>query len=375
MPSLPQTDSRGLSRPTPSSLVRELRLFAAEWVRLNALDVLVILLIGGISFGIYLVPMISVRTFPITFNGSGDIIYPEWAYPYRGWILPSWLAGLLSIAGPILVYILAQFRVKSAWDASNAIMGTVWAVTLGCLFQVTIKQLIGGFRPYFLDVCMPDVSLAKTHNKTGLNGVGFQQVMYTTEICTQPSRSMLKNAVTSFPSGHSTAAFSGFIFLFLWLNAKLKVWADHKPAFWKLALTMAPMLSAVMIACSLTIDAAHNWYDIVGGSTIGTVMAVASYRSTYAAVLDWRFNHLPLQEKESFMYDAEEGSDIPAQTFTRSARWGESRRRLDEQYESASTSAFFAHHPGRLPQSDAEDNTSTEGSRPKQRYIVGDQAV
>lgn len=319
--------------------------------------------------------MISVRTFPITFNGSGDIIYPEWAYPYRGWILPSWLAGLLSIAGPILVYILAQFRVKSAWDASNAIMGTMWAVMLGCLFQVTIKQLIGGFRPYFLDVCMPDVSLAKTHNKTGLNGVGFQQVMYTTEICTQPSRSMLKNAVTSFPSGHSTAAFSGFIFLFLWLNAKLKVWADHKPAFWKLALTMAPVLSAVMIACSLTIDAAHNWYDIVGGSTIGTVMAVASYRSTYAAILDWRFNHLPLQEKESFKYDAEEGSDIPAQTFTRSARWGESRRRLDEQYESASTSAFFAHHPGRLPQSDAEDNTSAEGSRPKQRYIVGDQAV
>ncbi|KAK2594184.1 hypothetical protein QQS21_008123 [Conoideocrella luteorostrata] len=323
---------------------------------------------------IFKAPTAVVRTFPITFSGSGDIIYPELAYPYRGWIVPSWLAGLVSIAGPILTYTLAQIRVKSVWDASNAIMGTLWAVSLGSLFQVTIKQFIGGFRPYFLEVCMPDISLAETHNSTGLNAAGFQKVMYTTEICTQPSRSLLKDAVTSFPSGHSTVAFSGFIFLFLWLNAKLKVWADHKPALWKLALTTTPLLSAVLIACSLTIDAAHNWYDIVGGSIIGLVMAISSYRCTYAAVLDWRYNHLPLKEKESFKYGAAEASGIATQTFARSAGWGTRRPWLDGQNESVSSSASIAPDPGGLQRGNIS-SSSTVGNRLKERPIVGDEAV
>lgn len=308
-------------------------------------------------------PFHVVRTFPITFTVSGDIIFPEWAYPHRGWILPSWLSGLMSILAPILVYLLAQIRIKSAWDASNAIMGTIWSVALATLFQVSIKQLIGGFRPYFLDVCQPDISLAKTHNKTGLNAVGFQQVMYTTEICTQTDAKILKDAVTSFPSGHATAGFAGLFFLFLWLNAKLKVWADHKPALWKLTVTMIPMLSAVLIAGSLTIDAAHNWYDIVGGSTIGIFTAIASYRSTYAAVLDWRFNHVPLQEKEAFGYGSEEGSDGGLQTFTRSVGWGSGRDCLNEGGEGMGSDFREHHHPGRVRRGDVE------AGRPKRRGI------
>lgn len=228
------------------------------------------------------------------------------------------------------VYMIAQIRIKSAWDASNAIMGTSWACLLGSLFQVIIKQLIGGFRPYFLDICKPDISRAKSHNETGLNGVGFQNIMYTIEICTQKDPFMIKNAITSFPSGHSTAAFAGFGFLFLWMNAKLKVWSDHKPAFWKLGLTILPLLGAVVIACSLTIDAAHNWYDIVGGCAIGTVMALASYRTTYASIWDWRCNHIPLQQTEAFWYGTEADVDF-AQTLTRSAGWGERRVWLESE--------------------------------------------
>jgi membrane-associated phospholipid phosphatase len=229
----------------------------------------------------------------------------------------------------MLVYMLSQFRIKSVWDANNAIMGTTWALSLATTFQVALKHFIGGFRPYFLDACAPDVSLARTNNKTGLNGVGFQQVMFTTEICTQTNELLMKDAVTSFPSGHTAGAFAGFVFLSLWLNAKLKAWSNHKPAFWKLALTILPMLAATMIACSLTIDAAHNWYDIVAGAIIGITMAVASYRATYAAVLDWRFNHVPLREDKPFSYGVEmEGGPVSSAmeyTFTRSAGWGASR--------------------------------------------------
>lgn len=228
----------------------------------------------------------------------------------------------------MVVYLAAQLRVRSAWDASNAILGTAWAALLGSLFQVVLKQLIGGFRPYFLAVCMPDPSLASqpAHNVTGLNGVGFRQVMYTTEICTQPDPFMLKNAVTSFPSGHATAAFAGFGFLFLWTHAKLKVWADHRPQFWKLAVTLLPLLVAVTMACALTVDAAHNWYDIVAGAIIGMAMALASYRSSYAAVWDWRWNHIPLLPGEPFAYDAAGEAENAARTISRVAGWGVSRK-------------------------------------------------
>ncbi|KAG6015089.1 hypothetical protein E4U54_004274 [Claviceps lovelessii] len=375
MPSVPPTEPRGIEpRPPASSIWGELKSFLREWMWVNWRDLLSMVIVGEMSFFIYNVPITLARTFPITFNGSGDIIYPEWAYPDRGWILPSWEAGLISIGVPIVVYVVAQFRIRSAWDASNAIIGSTWGLLVGCLFQVVLKQLVGGFRPYFLDVCMPDVSLATAHNKTGLNEVGFLQIMYSTEICTQPNRDKLQNAMTSFPSGHSTAAFAGFGFLFLWLNAKLKVWADFRPAFWKMVLTMLPLLVATTIAGSLTIDAAHNWYDIVGGSMIGTVAAVAAYRSSYAAVFDWRFNHVPLQERESFGYDADGGPGFAAQTMTGRARWGESRRWLNEHNTVAGRpSAFFAHYPGR--RENAEQMSGDEINDPNQRRGIGDEAV
>ncbi|KJZ77653.1 hypothetical protein HIM_02830 [Hirsutella minnesotensis 3608] len=332
--------------------------FVLKWLLFNWLDCLCMLVLGGITFGIYHSPVPVTRTFPITFNGSGDIIYPEWAYPYRGWIIPSWLSGVISIGGPIVVYVVAQFRIKSVWDASSAIIGSIWAVLLASLFQVVVKQLIGGFRPYFLDVCMPDISRAS--NKTGLNGVGFKQVMYTIEVCTQMDAMKLKTAITSFPSGHSSATCAGFGFLFLWMNAKLKVWADHRPAFWKLTLTLLPLLSSVVIACSLTIDAAHNWYDIVAGCVIGGTMALAAYRATYAAVWDWRFNHVPLQQKEAFLYDTTEGVDYAARTLSRTAGWGGTRDWLPRHLDHATDGSALQHDVGSLQEAGSQAATGLQ---------------
>ena len=271
-------------------------------------------------------PVPLTRTFPITFDESGNIVNPDLAYPYRGWIIPSWLSGLISFIIPYSVYLLAQIRLRSAWDASNALMGTAWSVLLATVFQVVLKSLTGGLRPSFLEVCMPDIELAKdpAHNKTGLNGVGFHNIMYTIEICTQTDKDKLHTAMTSFPSGHSSAGFASFGFLFLWLNSKLKVWADYRPAFWKMVATVLPLLAALTNACILTVDMAHHWYDILGGSVLGCAMALVSYRATYAAVWDPRYNHLPLHGREAFVYGADT-VDYAALTLTRKVGWGGKR--------------------------------------------------
>lgn len=275
-------------------------------------------------------PVLTTRTFPIRFDQtSGDIVYPSLAYPERGWILPTWAAACLSVGIPLAVYAAAQVRMRSAWDADGAVMGTVWAVLLATLFQVCVKTAVGGLRPYFLDVCKPDLAqLARVPGRdaTGLNGVGFGRIMYTADVCTERDPAVLRNAMTSFPSGHSAAGFAGYGFLHLWLNARLKAWADYRPALWKLLATLAPLLGALLNACLLNANEAHHWYDILAGCLIGVAMALAAFRATHAAVWDPRYNHLCLHPRHAFLYGADDTCvDYAGRTLTARVGWGGDR--------------------------------------------------
>jgi diacylglycerol diphosphate phosphatase/phosphatidate phosphatase len=124
------------------------------------------------------------------------------------------------------------------------------------VFQVFLKWLIGGLRPHFLTVCQPIID-----NKGAELGNGLKQIYYDRSVCSGDPDS-IDESLESFPSGHATAAFAGFIFLFLYLNAKLKVFSNHHAAMWKLIATYAPVLGATLIAATLTIDEYNNWYDV-----------------------------------------------------------------------------------------------------------------
>lgn len=143
-------------------------------------------------------------------------------------------------------------------------------------------------------------------------------IMYDRTICTgDPDE--IDDSLESFPSGHSTAAFAGFVFLYLYLNAKLKVWSNYHPAMWKLIATYAPILGATLIAGALTIDEYHNWYDCLAGAIIGTVMAFSAYRMVYASIWDWRNNHIPLNRAVPF---PGAGAELENAVFTHQAGWG-----------------------------------------------------
>ncbi len=240
------------------------------------------------------------------FTQNNDVVYPQFAYPLRKEILPSWLAILLGPVVPVICILVMQLRIRSFWDANNAIFGVLYALSNSVLFQVILKWLIGGLRPHFLDVCKPDLSRVK--NTTLYNAAGFNSMYYTREVCTGDRR-QINDSLTSFPSGHTTAAFAGFVFLSLYMNAKFKIFADRHTPLWKLLLFYAPILFATLIGGALTIDAFHNWYDIVAGGIIGTTMAFSAYRATYAAVFDWRCNHIPLNRVTAFDYNLLDGHE------------------------------------------------------------------
>ena len=53
--------------------------------------------------------------------------------------------------------------------------------------------------------------------------------MFDRSVCTGDEHE-INDALESFPSGHSTAAGAGFVYLSLYLNAMLKIFSDNHPA-------------------------------------------------------------------------------------------------------------------------------------------------
>jgi diacylglycerol diphosphate phosphatase / phosphatidate phosphatase len=104
----------------------------------------------------------------------------------------------------------------------------------------------------------------------------------------------------SFPSGHSTTTLAAAVYLCLYLNAKMKVFANYHTPMWKLLVLLLPILAAVLLVGTLIVDNTHSWWDVVAGATIGTLMALAAFRMVYASLFDWRINHIPLSRNAPF---------------------------------------------------------------------------
>jgi hypothetical protein len=161
--------------------------------------------------------------------------------------------------------------------------------------------------------------MAAERNSSGFNGVGYGGGFYNRDICTNPDKRSVTNELQSFPSGHSASYFAGFVFLSLYLNAKLKVFADYQPALWKLMLFHLPFVAATVCAGTLIIDDSHNWYDVLAGGILGTFVALTTYRIVFASLWDSRYNHIPLNRNTPLSYQADGGNEA---VFTRRAGWG-----------------------------------------------------
>jgi len=262
------------------------------YIRTFWMDYLLMAVLGGLGLGIYFLQPAPNRVFPVYFR-DGEVVNPEFSYPFRKDIIPIWLAALLSFIVPFIFIMLMQIRVRSFNDVNTATMGLMFSLISAAIFQVFIKWLIGGLRPHFFSVCKPNINATNVGT-----GQGFDGLLFNRSICTGDEK-QINDALESMPSGHSTAAFAGLIYCSLYLNAKLKIFANYRPQYWKFVLFYAPLLGAVLIASSLTIDHYHHWYDILAGAIIGTMFAFGSYRFQYASIWDYRFNHIPLPRMEA----------------------------------------------------------------------------
>ncbi|KAF2767376.1 acid phosphatase/Vanadium-dependent haloperoxidase [Teratosphaeria nubilosa] len=258
----------------------------AQWLRSEALSILTLLVFAAVSLGTFLAPPTPKLHFTI-FGPYGDLISPQYAYAFRKPTMPTWANGLTAALAPIPIMLIAQFWYRSWRDFSNGVMGLLLAVLGACTFQVIVKIVIGGLRPHFFDVCQPGVVFpAAAHN-----GFGWRGLTYDHTICTAQPR-LVKDAMMSFPSGHTAAAYASMLYLTLYLSSHLKPFSG-RGRDWRLVLTLLPMLGALLIGESLIRDNVHHVRDVYFGAVLGIMWALAAYRMRFESIVDQQTNDVP----------------------------------------------------------------------------------
>jgi diacylglycerol diphosphate phosphatase / phosphatidate phosphatase len=287
-----------------------------HWFIDTWLDWLTLLIVGTTTIGVSLpsAPSISQsnlsqiwvaphafnRLFPLTFTSSGDIVYPQFAYPYVEPIFSSALAGVLNIVIPISVIVISQLWIESFHVMANGILGLLYAIATGTLFQVVIKKTISGLRPHFLSVCQPVLPPLD-----GSQGVGYQNIMFTVEQVCTGDKKRIKNALESFPSGHSQIAWAGmgYLALYLFCHLKIRNLSRRRPSHWRMLFVVAPLLFAMYLASTFVLGYHHHGYDVLAGGLIGTMMAFFGYRMVFASIWDPRWNTVPLVRRRTDFFE------------------------------------------------------------------------
>ncbi|XP_058976475.1 putative phosphatidate phosphatase isoform X1 [Musca domestica] len=139
---------------------------------------------------------------------------------------------------------------------------------VGQLTTDIAKYSIGRLRPHFFAVCQPIMADGTTCADA------INQGKYITNFhCAGvgSSERMLKEVSLSFPSGHSSFTFYGMVYLAIYLQCRM-TWRGSK--LMRHFLQFIGIMLAWYTALSRVSDYKHHWSDVLGGSLIGSIVAI-----------------------------------------------------------------------------------------------------
>ncbi|KAF8858904.1 PAP2-domain-containing protein [Acephala macrosclerotiorum] len=253
-------------------------------------------MLAGIAAGIHSIPIYKPdnRIIPVYLGPSGQLTFPtEFLYPKKDALVSTSLCTFLTGVMPSLVITLFQIKIRSTLDWRVGTTGVMKAVLFTTIISVCLKHFVGGFRPHYIDVCQPDLTLL-----TNLN-VSTNTTWWMSPVACTGNRKAVYEALRGLPSGHAASSFAAAVFLSLYLNAKLKLFSDFAPRTLGLAGLVTPLLLASLMSGSQYVTHQHHAHEILVGILIGVVAGICSYRLRYAAIFDFRYNHIPLTQISS----------------------------------------------------------------------------
>ena len=178
---------------------------------------------------------------------------------------------LLALVAPSVILVVWAVVARPGVHKSHVtILGLYISVWLTSLLTDIIKNAIGRPRPDLISRCQP-VPGTPEHD------------LVTIAVCTQTSASILQDGWRSFPSGHSSWAFSGLGYLSLFLAGQMNVLRPHADLA-RILISLTPLVGAALIAMSRLADYRHDIYDVTAGSLLGMGIAYTTYRRYYRAL-------------------------------------------------------------------------------------------
>ncbi|KAL3901660.1 MAG: hypothetical protein SGCHY_000435 [Lobulomycetales sp.] len=164
-------------------------------------------------------------------------------------------------------YILLNDPIHHAHLFTQAIL-----CSIGFTLLVTdlLKIWVGRLRPDFIDRCKPDESLQCTGDPD-----------------------IVQEGRLSFPSGHSSSAFSGAVLIALWIfvvllhpRRSLRLLDVFHSASFRFACALFPLMAAAYVAVSRAVQNIHHPSDVVAGACVGSAIAGFFFYQTFIVFND-----------------------------------------------------------------------------------------
>ena len=182
----------------------------------------------------------------------------------------AWLfiyAGAVPLA-TILVWLVV---VRSDLQKAHiTLLGLFISLILTAFITDVIKNAVGRPRPDLLARCQP---------APGTPSEGLVSI----DVCTETRIHVLQDGWRSFPSGHSSFAFSGLGYLALFFASQMHVFRPRADLARQI-MVLAPLLGAALIAISRLEDYRHDVFDVVIGSLLGSVITYMTWRRHYPSL-------------------------------------------------------------------------------------------
>lgn len=237
------------------------------------------------TFAVFLIGGVFYLSDPPEFEFS--LADPDISLTIKESQVPNWMAQVLAIPLPALVLLASQLWVRDVYDFIHSILGLGQALSMSFATTAFCWWSSGGLRPNFLQKCMPDPSLPVEY----LNNTWPKVIMYTSEICTTTDTATLLDGRRGWPSGHASTAIAAWLFIALYLYAKLKA-NDRYSHFWKIFIAFLPVIFAIWICLTRIVDHQHSLNQLFWGIFIGLVYGPFAYTLHYGSLFG-PDNHVP----------------------------------------------------------------------------------